>query len=141
MKGQKGKDSNQMYSGELLSVEIKVVTWGKDSHGLFDYESKSLNQKRFVLDSTTQFFRDPTSKIVTDPDSNVEIKTIDEQKRDKLPTSELPLLAEIVRRDGPQSDGTNTILYSSLLIQGRKLEGGRRHGDWEPHIKTLSHCP
>jgi len=23
-------------------VEIKVVTWSKDSHGLFDYESKSI---------------------------------------------------------------------------------------------------
>lgn len=23
-------------------VEIKVVTWNKDSHGLFDYESKSI---------------------------------------------------------------------------------------------------
>lgn len=38
-------------------AEIKAVTWSKDSHGLFDYESKSLSHKKFVLDSTTRLYR------------------------------------------------------------------------------------
>lgn len=28
---------------------IKTETWGRDSHGLFDYESKSLTHKTFKV--------------------------------------------------------------------------------------------
>jgi len=30
------------------SIQIKTVTWIKDSHGLFDYESRHLNMKKFI---------------------------------------------------------------------------------------------
>ena len=30
-----------------LSIEIKAVTWNKDSHGLFDYESKNCINHKF----------------------------------------------------------------------------------------------
>ena len=27
----------------IFSVEIKIITWKKDSHGLFDYESNNIS--------------------------------------------------------------------------------------------------
>jgi hypothetical protein len=41
----------------LLSVEIKAVTWEKDSHGLFDYEFKHTDIRKFSVTETTSFAR------------------------------------------------------------------------------------
>ena len=32
----------------IVSVEIKAVTWQKDSHGLFDYESTNHKIQKFI---------------------------------------------------------------------------------------------
>jgi hypothetical protein len=45
-----------------LSVEIKAITWEKDSHGLFDYESKSCFHTKFkVRPSDLYIYRGPQS--------------------------------------------------------------------------------
>lgn len=57
---------------EVLSepkVEVKAVTWNKDSHGLFDYESKSLSHKRFLIDSSTRVYRNSVSTQGSDVDN------------------------------------------------------------------------
>ena len=41
---------------ETNIVEIKAVTWSKDSHGLFDYENSYYDMKKFILDTTTDFY-------------------------------------------------------------------------------------
>ena len=41
----------------ILSVEIKAVTWEKDSHGLFDYEFKHTDIRKFSVQETTSFAR------------------------------------------------------------------------------------
>lgn len=41
-----------------MIIEMKAVTWCKDSHGLFDYESKSLEIKKFRVDSPALILRD-----------------------------------------------------------------------------------
>ena len=38
-------------------VEIKCVTWEKDSHGLFDYESKSVSREVYRIDNPCQIVR------------------------------------------------------------------------------------
>lgn len=38
-------------------VEVKAVTWNKDSHGLFDYENNFYDMKKFQLVSSQHFFR------------------------------------------------------------------------------------
>lgn len=90
-----------------MSVEIKVVTWSKDSHGLFDYESKTLDYKRFTLDSTTKFFRNPTSNSSINPASDVEIRAGDDLKPQKQQpiNVELQPLAEIVRKEAIAPEG------------------------------------
>lgn len=41
-------------------VEIKTVTWSKDSHGLFDYENSNYDMRKFTLTSSCFFFRGGT---------------------------------------------------------------------------------
>jgi hypothetical protein len=36
---------------------MKAVTWQKDSHGLFDYETKSLSVKKYRVDHSCRIFR------------------------------------------------------------------------------------
>lgn len=38
-------------------VEIKAVTWNKDSHGLFDYENSYYDMKKFQVTNSTILFR------------------------------------------------------------------------------------
>lgn len=42
---------------------MKAVTWQKDSHGLFDYETKSLSVKRHRIESSCKIGRDGTNLI------------------------------------------------------------------------------
>lgn len=39
---------------------MKAVTWQKDSHGLFDYETKSLSVKKYRVDNPCKIYRDGT---------------------------------------------------------------------------------
>ena len=47
-------------SSSSFSIELKISTWNKDSHGLYDYESPPENYKDdiFYIDSTTIVLRD-----------------------------------------------------------------------------------
>jgi hypothetical protein len=38
-------------------IEVKAVTWEKDSHGLFDYEFKHTDIRKFSVQDTTYFAR------------------------------------------------------------------------------------
>lgn len=38
-------------------VEIKTVTWSKDSHGLFDYENSNYDMRKFTITNSSVFFR------------------------------------------------------------------------------------
>jgi len=39
-------------------VEIKTVTWSKDSHGLFDYESKNVNYTKSKIETSSKIYKD-----------------------------------------------------------------------------------
>jgi hypothetical protein len=39
-------------------VEIKTVTWSKDSHGLFDYESKNVNFNKNKIETSSKVYKD-----------------------------------------------------------------------------------
>lgn len=45
-------------------VELKAVTWNKDSHGLFDYENSYYDMKKFVINDNTTILR-ANNEIVT----------------------------------------------------------------------------
>lgn len=56
-------------------VEVKAVTWNKDSHGLFDYENSYYDMKKFVITDSTTLMRVENEII-----SLAEKETLDETK-------------------------------------------------------------
>lgn len=50
-----------------LALHIKSSTWGRDSHGLFDYESTQLECSYFIENSTAYLVR-ANSHVLTTPD-------------------------------------------------------------------------
>jgi hypothetical protein len=52
---QRNRTSNKISN---LSVEMKAVTWQKDSHGLFDYETKSLSVKKHRVEGSCKVCRE-----------------------------------------------------------------------------------
>lgn len=51
-------------------VEIKAVTWNKDSHGLFDYENSYYDMKKFVISESAALIRSGND-ILTVPEPQV----------------------------------------------------------------------
>lgn len=47
-------------------VEVKAVTWNKDSHGLFDYENSYYDMKKFQISDSTCLYR-RANDIVSQP--------------------------------------------------------------------------
>jgi hypothetical protein len=50
----------------LPLVEIKAVTWNKDSHGLFDYENSYYDMKKFQLTKSSRLYRNRNEIISQD---------------------------------------------------------------------------
>jgi hypothetical protein len=40
-----------------FKLVIETITWCKESHGLFDYETKFFNNQRFVIDKAKNMIR------------------------------------------------------------------------------------
>jgi hypothetical protein len=60
-------------------VEIKTVTWTKDSHGLFDYESKSVNFTKTKVESSSRVYKEG---------NEVAIRTYEESELEQTKNSE-----------------------------------------------------
>jgi hypothetical protein len=45
-------------------VEIKTVTWSKDSHGLFDYESKNVQLSKTKIDSSSNVYKGDSEIVI-----------------------------------------------------------------------------
>ena len=58
-------------------VEIKAVTWSKDSHGLFDYENSYYDMKKFQQQKSVIFYRSKKDIIAKDKDLSHEISKED----------------------------------------------------------------
>lgn len=61
-------------------VEMKVVTWNRDSHGLFDYESKTITIKRCWIDNPCKVFRSGESDVELVDINNSPINTEENYK-------------------------------------------------------------
>lgn len=56
---------------------MKAVTWQKDSHGLFDYETKSLSVKKYRVDAACKVFRNGINDF---PSSDQQIMLADNKQ-------------------------------------------------------------
>ncbi len=50
-------NDKKIFSKAKSFVEIKAVTWGKDSHGLFDYENSYYDMKKFKISNNNTIYR------------------------------------------------------------------------------------
>ena len=62
----RGKNTNHY-------VEIKAVTWNKDSHGLFDYENSYYDMKKFQVNHSSTLYRQ-SNEIQLFPKTGMEIE-------------------------------------------------------------------
>jgi len=49
---------------QLTYVEIKTVTWTKDSHGLFDYESQNVNYTKAKVESSSKIYKEGSEIMI-----------------------------------------------------------------------------
>lgn len=54
--GNSGKNTKKSLNSKQV-VEIKAVTWNKDSHGLFDYENSFYDMRKFQIMNSVIIFR------------------------------------------------------------------------------------
>lgn len=45
------------------NIVLKAVTWNKDSHGLFDYETRSIDVRKFKTSSSVKLTRQSNRDI------------------------------------------------------------------------------
>lgn len=106
-------------SGSYL--EVQTLTWEKDTHGLFDYESNSLNKTHFKITGPTAIYR-----------FNSECYTLNEEPR----SGSVPL----IRIDQKLGEYTANLIQDDpdsslwLVIKSLKSKLGNglrlREGDW-----------
>jgi len=65
-------------------VEIKTVTWSKDSHGLFDYESKNVQLSKTKIDSSSNVFKGDHEIIIKGSDELPPNKVDSDEQADHL---------------------------------------------------------
>jgi len=115
-------------------VEIKTVTSSKDSHGLFDYESKNVNYTKSKVETSSKIFKDGSDifiKNIKDTDVVAKEKSGQEpnflfsiigdgEKNDKF----FIKIDEATYRD--QEDSKNNSLF--LIVRSLKHEDGTHKG-------------
>jgi len=64
VKSSTGPISSAKASGFNSIVVMKMVTWSRESHGLFDYENKNTSKKILHVMGTSSVFRTKFNEVV-----------------------------------------------------------------------------
>jgi len=108
-------------------VEVKAVTWNKDSHGLFDYENSYYDMKKFIIGDTATLARmNNEIACITESDE------LDQAQRDSL--EPLLSIAKTARSEGryhldiqspalPNKEAVHLIVRSLKCRDGRTQRG------------------
>ena len=77
-----------------VSVIMKAVTWNKDSHGLFDYESRHVRKRQLKSNTTGKLVRNGEEiQIMNDP---IQLKKILASAKNE---DDVRLLASLIQHD------------------------------------------
>ena len=110
-------------AGQL--VEVKAVTWNKDSHGLFDYENSYYDMKKFQLSQSTLLFRQ-NNEIQSRSRNGMEIENEENSEFllsiSKRDTGADKFLVDIASTDGNLSRNNRP---SFLIVRSLKCRDGR----------------
>ncbi|KRX04576.1 SMAD/FHA domain [Pseudocohnilembus persalinus] len=114
------------------SVEIKVVTWNKDSHGLFDYESKSIKVNKQKITQPCQLIR---KDDITVEQALISQELSDDQKKNYITSviSKDNQLAEMSQKsfmENPQivCNKQDQSLDNFLIVRSIKDKEGQQKG-------------
>lgn len=106
-------------------VEVKAVTWNKDSHGLFDYENSYYDMKKFQISHSTLLFRQ-NNEIQSRPKNGMEIENEENLEFllsiSKRETGADKFLVDIVGSDGVVARNSRA---SFLIVRSLKCRDGR----------------
>ena len=113
------------HANSVSHVEIKTVTWNKDSHGLFDYENSTYDMKKFSISNPSKFFRS---------DNTVHMQALDGPPLSISEASE-PLIAVSHDRSATEKfvidigdqpeDGTRSPISPYLIVRSLKCSDGK----------------
>jgi len=106
-------------------VEIKAVTWNKDSHGLFDYENSYYDMKKFQLTKSTRLYRN-RNEILSQEKSSLD-EEIEAEAEYLLSLTKDPTQPEKYHIDVPGDfPASNRITRPNyLIIRSLKCKDGR----------------
>lgn len=104
-------------------VEVKAVTWNKDSHGLFDYENSYYDMKKFIIGDNATLAR-LNNEITCIPDN----EEVDPANRDSL--EPLLTIAKNARSEGKYYLDIQTPKFTNkdsiyLIVRSLKCKDGR----------------
>ena len=107
----------------LPIVEVKAVTWNKDSHGLFDYENSYYDMKKFIIGENATLAR-----LNNDITCITERDEIDPVKRDQM--EPLLVIARDPRWEGKycldiQTPSLQRQASTYLIVRSLKCRDGR----------------
>jgi hypothetical protein len=106
-------------------VEVKAVTWNKDSHGLFDYENSYYDMKKFQIGNSTLLFRQ-NNEIQSRSRNGMEIEN-EENSEFLLSISKKDLGSDkfVVDIAGVEGTPTRNAKPSYLIVRSLKCRDGR----------------
>lgn len=108
-------------------VEVKAVTWNKDSHGLFDYENSYYDMKKFVIGENAMLAR-ANNEIVCVGEAE-EIDAVNREAMEPLlsiaknPRHEGRYLLDIESQSTPAREAAYLIVRSLKCKDGRTQRG------------------
>ena len=91
------KNGNPKCSFSSHTVLMKALTWSRDSHGLFDFESKNLTKKRLNANEPSMFLRNANDVHQAKYDSSVSFQS---QKLMYSKLDEDKALVKVVNHNG-----------------------------------------
>jgi len=117
---------------QLTYVEIKTVTWTKDSHGLFDYESQNVNYTKAKVESSSKIYKEGSEIMIKN------LKDL-ETSKDKETSSGKSLFSIIKENDKSdnfalQVDENNQFIEEQktnslfLIVRSLKNDDGTQRG-------------
>ena len=105
-------------------VEVKAVTWNKDSHGLFDYENSYYDMKKFqIYQSSTLFRQNNEIQIQLKTGMNIEINENSEHLLSitKIDNGNDRFMIDYNKEDEPEKISKP----ASLIVRSLKCKDGR----------------
>lgn len=108
-------------------VEVKAVTWNKDSHGLFDYENSYYDMKKFVISDNTVLMR-VNNEIISVPEKDVQHEATQSNTEPLIvvsnePTADHKYVIDIQSQVLPSRVPTYLIVRSLKCKDGRTQRG------------------